>query len=53
MMDTDVVIGSIAIVVSLGFITYLVLWSRRVINRIARKGLRSARDITRELNDGG
>lgn len=52
-MDTDIIIGSIVIVLALGLIIFLVAWSSRAINKIARKGLRSARDITRELSNGG
>ncbi|HUS92626.1 MAG TPA: hypothetical protein VM695_12290 [Phycisphaerae bacterium] len=52
-MDTDALIGWIAIAAALVLLTYLVLWGRRTINRIARTGGRSAREIHRELHGGG
>lgn len=40
------------IICGLGFITYLLFWSRKTINRIAHKHLHSLRDILKELHHG-
>ncbi len=47
-MDLDAVFGCIAVALSLGLIVGLVLWSCRSIDRIARKGLGSAREILKD-----
>lgn len=52
-MSTDAVVGCVVIVVSLAVLVYLVLWSRRTINRISRSNSRSAREIGRDLRRGG
>ena len=49
-MTADMIIGGVALVVSLTSIIALVLWSRWTIHRIAKRHLHSARDIVRELN---
>jgi len=46
-MDTDTVLGVLIIVGALLAIVLLVLWSRRTIDRIAKRGFGSAREITR------
>ena len=51
-MDRDSLIGCVIVVVALSAISYLVLWSRRMIDRIARKRLSSVRDILEDLHDG-
>jgi len=48
-MSTDIIIGSVIIALALGAITGLTLWSRRTIDRIARSGFRSAREIFKDL----
>jgi len=48
-MDNDAILGWMLVAGALSLITYLVLWSRRTINRIAERGLRSARQIVKEL----
>ena len=50
-MDFDTVFGCIVIAAALGLLIGLVAWSRRTIERIARGGSRSARQILRELHD--
>ncbi len=50
-MPKDVIIGSIVVIVSLGFMTYIVLWSRKTIEKIRRKKLRSAREIIKGMNE--
>jgi len=50
-MDKNIIIGSIIVIVSLGFMAYIVLWSRKMLERIKRKKLRSAREIIKEIND--
>jgi uncharacterized membrane protein YccC len=52
-MDRDTILGCVVVVAALGLITYLVLWSRRTIDRIAKSGLRTAREIVRELRREG
>jgi hypothetical protein len=52
-MDKATVIGLGIVVGALVVNVGLVIWSRRRINTIARKGLRSVRDIAKELGDGG
>jgi hypothetical protein len=49
-MDRDVIIGCILVLASLGVMSALLVWSRRTIDRIAVRGLRSAREIEKELN---
>lgn len=49
-MDPDTVIGIAIIVVSLGLVTALVIWSCKSINRIASDGFRSAREIIKGKN---
>jgi hypothetical protein len=51
-MDTDVFIGTVIASVALLIIVALVWWSRRTINRIERRGYRTARQTLKELNDG-
>ena len=51
-MGKDVLFGIIIILGGLGFITYLVLWSRKTIEHIAGKKLTSVREIVKELNNG-
>ncbi|MBU1076650.1 MAG: hypothetical protein KKH98_05115 [Spirochaetes bacterium] len=49
-MDKDIVIGCILIAGAIGFLTFIVLWSRRMINFICDKGPTSARKIIKELD---
>jgi len=51
-MDLDMVIGWSLVVAALGVLTSFLVFSRRRIDRIARKKLQSARDIIQELHDG-
>lgn len=51
-MSRDVIIGGLITFLALGFMTYIVLWSLRIIERIHRKKLRSAREIIEDLNEG-
>ena len=52
-MDTEVIIGCIIIAFALIAITFLTLWSRRTIDRIARNGYRTARQTLKELKGDG
>lgn len=45
------IVGCLIVGAALGLSTFLVLWSRRTIERIAKKGLNSAREIEKDLND--
>ena len=51
-MDRDIILGIIVIVGGLCFISYLNFWSRRTIDRIARKRLSSIREIIKEFRHG-
>jgi hypothetical protein len=51
-VNFDIVLGLLLTALALGFITVLVLWSRRTIERIADTRLSSAREIVRELSNG-
>ena len=51
-MDTDTLIGCIAVAGAVGLVTYLVLWSRRAIDRIAQSDSSTAREIVKELRGG-
>ena len=48
-METNAWIGCAIIVASLGVLAHLVFWGRRTIERIARSGGRSARELDRDL----
>jgi uncharacterized Rossmann fold enzyme len=50
-MPKNVIIGSIVVIVSLGFMIYIVFWSRKTIENIRRKKLRSAREIIKRMNE--
>ena len=50
-MHRDAIIGMILLFSALGLLTYLVMWSRRVIDRVARGDVRSAREIEKALQD--
>ena len=52
-MSVDALIGCIVTVAALAVAAFLVLWSRRTIERIAGEGCRSAREIEEELNHNG
>jgi len=49
-MNGSGIIGFVIVIAALGIVTYLVLWSRRTIDRIGRQGFRSARETIREMN---
>jgi len=48
----QIVAGCVILALALGLMTYLVLRSRRMIERIARRGYGSARRIVKELDRG-
>lgn len=48
-MNTDILIGCIAVAGTVGLLTYLVWWSRRAMDRIAQSDSNSAREIVKEL----
>ena len=50
-LERDIFIGCIVLVIALGFITYLTLWSRKTITFIAQKKLRATREILKELDE--
>ena len=50
-MDADSIVGWTIIAAALGFITYLLVWSRSMIERIANKRLRSIREIMKDLHN--
>lgn len=50
-MDIDTVLGIIVITAALIVLTALVFWSRRIIEKISRRGPTSARQIMKDLDD--
>jgi len=48
-MDRDIILGVVIVLVALGLSAYLVLWSRRRIDRIAKGQFRSARRTLKDL----
>ena len=50
-MTIDITIGIVVLGLSLGTVTGLVLWSRRIIERIASSDSKTTREILKELND--
>ncbi len=50
-MERDQIIGITIIILSLALLGYLVLWSRRIIDRIAERRLGTIREILRDLSD--
>ena len=51
-MDKDIIIGIIIIAGAIGLITYLTFWSKRTIERIDKKKLKTAREILKDLQNG-
>lgn len=51
-MDFDTTLGVIIIAGGVFFLTFVVLWSRRTIEMISKKKLRSIREILTELKNG-
>ena len=51
-MDFDTTLGVIIITGGVFFLTFMVLWSRRTIEMISKKKLRSIREILTELKNG-
>ena len=50
-MNKDIIIGSALIFLSLGCIFYITYWSRKTINFIHKKKLKSAREILTKLDE--
>lgn len=51
MMDKNLILGTILMAVSLGFIIYLILWSRKIIAFIQKSRCCTPRHIIKELNE--
>ena len=51
-MDFDTTFGVIIIAGGVFFLTFMLLWSRRTIEMISKKKLRSIREILNELKNG-
>ena len=51
-MNLNMIIGCVIIAVGIGFMTYLVVWSRKTIQKIAEKDLNSAREIIGDFRNG-
>ena len=49
-METNLVLGCVVLGAAAALLTYLMVWSRRTIDRIAHKRFGTAREIMRELN---
>ena len=50
-IHADLVAGIVIIAAAMCLLLGLVFWSRRIINRIARRGFGSAREIMKDLRD--
>ena len=48
-MNGEILLGCLVLGAALCIVTYLVLWSRRTIDRIAESDARSAREIEKEV----
>jgi len=51
-METDLIIGIVVLVISVGLLILLAIWARTIINRISRKKFSSAREAMKELGIG-
>lgn len=51
-MTRDMIVGTVLIVGGLGCMTYLILWSRNTIRRIAKMQSGTLREIMKELHHG-
>ncbi|MGA1839977.1 MAG: hypothetical protein ACMUIU_05055 [bacterium] len=51
-MEKNVILGTIITGAALGFITYITFWSKKTIERIAKKNLGSVREILKDIQDG-
>lgn len=51
-MNKDIIIGCIITAVSLISVAGLTFWANRTIERIARKGCRTARQTLKDINVG-
>jgi len=51
-MAFDVILGIILVFTALGAIVFLTLWSRRIIERIHTRSLRSLREIQKDIEIG-
>ena len=51
-MDANIVLGIIVFGLAYGFILYLVIWSRRIIELINNRNLNTLREIFEELRNG-
>lgn len=52
-MTVEAMVGCVIVLVSLGLLVGLTVWSHRAINRIAERDLKSVRDIVKDLRNGG
>ena len=52
-METSTLLGFEFLIVAVGAVVGLTLWSRYIIETIHRRKLASLREIQRELNNGG
>jgi len=51
-MDANSILGVVIFCISYGFIVYLIVWSRRTIDKISRRNLGSLREILEFLRHG-
>jgi hypothetical protein len=49
-MDTDIIVGCVVAVVAAISVAGLTLWSRAIVERIARTGYRTARETLKDRN---
>jgi hypothetical protein len=48
-VELDAIIGIVALTLALSLLTFLTFWSRRTIDRIARKHLASLREVIKDM----
>lgn len=51
-MTRDITIGIIVLAIVIALISYLVFWSRHMINKISARGADTARKLKKEINGG-
>jgi len=51
-MDANIFLGVVVLCLSYAFIIYLIVWSRRTIEKISKRNFESLREILEDLRHG-
>jgi len=51
-MNAEAIVGTFIVVAALALLVGMVVWSRQAIERIARRRLKSVRDIVKDFQNG-